>query len=51
MPLHHPPEGGVSFGRGDKSLSFKEPPTKKELLKAMEGHILGWTQLVGKYRR
>jgi Raf kinase inhibitor-like YbhB/YbcL family protein len=35
----------------DTKLIFKSPPTKKDLLKAMEGHILGQGQLMGKYKR
>jgi Raf kinase inhibitor-like YbhB/YbcL family protein len=35
----------------DKELDFKPGITKKELLKAMEGHILAEGQLMGKYKR
>ncbi|MCX7798545.1 MAG: YbhB/YbcL family Raf kinase inhibitor-like protein [Melioribacter sp.] len=35
----------------DCLLSLKQGATKKELLKAMNGHILATSQLVGKYQR
>jgi Raf kinase inhibitor-like YbhB/YbcL family protein len=35
----------------DEELDFKPGITKKELLKAMEGHILAEGQLMGKYKR
>ncbi len=35
----------------DTSLTLKGPPTKSALLQAMEGHILGQTQLMGVYQR
>ncbi|OIO37874.1 MAG: phosphatidylethanolamine-binding protein [Candidatus Omnitrophica bacterium CG1_02_49_10] len=35
----------------DINLNLKEGATKKELLKAMEGHILAEAQLVGLYKR
>ena len=35
----------------DKALELKPGATKKELLKAMEGHILAEGQLMGRYKR
>lgn len=35
----------------DKALDLKPGATKKELLKAMEGHVLAEGQLMGRYRR
>lgn len=35
----------------DTMLSLGGHPRKKDLLKAMEGHILGFGQLMGKYQR
>lgn len=35
----------------DMELSFKSTPTKKELEKAMEGHILEKTELIGTYQK
>jgi len=35
----------------DKDLDLAAGATKKELLKAMEGHILGEGQLMGRYKR
>jgi len=35
----------------DKELESKPGITKKELLKAMEGHILAEAQLMGRYKR
>lgn len=35
----------------DAELALKSGATKAELLKAMEGHVLGQTQLMGTYRR
>jgi Raf kinase inhibitor-like YbhB/YbcL family protein len=35
----------------DKALDLKPGATKKELLKAMEGHILAEGQLMGRYKR
>ena len=35
----------------DASLELKGPPSKAELLKAMEGHVLAYGELVGKYER
>jgi len=35
----------------DGELSLKAGATKAEVLKAMEGHIVGQTQLIGTYRR
>jgi Raf kinase inhibitor-like YbhB/YbcL family protein len=35
----------------DKELDSKPGITKKELLKAMEGHILAAGQLIGRYKR
>jgi Raf kinase inhibitor-like YbhB/YbcL family protein len=35
----------------DAELSLKAGATKAEVLKAMEGHIIGQTQLMGTYRR
>jgi len=35
----------------DSELSLKAGATKQELLKAMEGHIVGQAQLMGTYRR
>ncbi len=35
----------------DAELSLKAGATKADLLKAMEGHTLGQTQLMGTYRR
>jgi len=35
----------------DTMLTLKERASKTELLKAMEGHILGQGQLMGRYRR
>src|SRR6266567_7000666 len=35
----------------DSKLSLKAAPTKAEVEKAMQGHILGQGELVGRYRR
>ncbi len=35
----------------DNVLSLKEGATKRQLLDAMKGHILGTAQLIGKYQR
>ena len=35
----------------NKPLKLEPAASKQELLKSMEGHILGWTQLMGKYQR
>lgn len=35
----------------DRMLNLPSGTTKKQLLKAMENHIVGQTQLMGKYRR
>lgn len=35
----------------DARLNLPEGVTKQELLKAMKGHVLGETELVGKYSR
>jgi|WetSurMetagenome_2_1015567.scaffolds.fasta_scaffold197880_2 Raf kinase inhibitor-like YbhB/YbcL family protein len=35
----------------DSTLTFKEAATKKTLLEAMKGHILGQAELMGKYKR
>ena len=35
----------------DTELNLPEKSGKKELLKAMEGHILAQGQLMGKYKR
>ena len=35
----------------DTTLNLSPGATKKQLLKAMENHIIGQTQLMGKYRR
>ena len=35
----------------DTTLNLSSGATKKQLLKAMENHIIGQTQLMGKYRR
>ena len=35
----------------DSEISLKAGATKAEVLKAMEGHIIGQTQLMGTYRR
>jgi len=35
----------------DKALDLKPGATKKELLKAMEGHVLAEGQLMGRYKR
>jgi len=35
----------------DTTLSFPKPPTKAQLLDAMNGHILAETQLLGRYQR
>ena len=35
----------------DKMLDLEPGITKKDLLKAMEGHVLGQAQLMGKYKR
>jgi Raf kinase inhibitor-like YbhB/YbcL family protein len=35
----------------DTLLNLTSGTTKQELLKAMEGHILGEAQLMGKYKR
>ncbi|MGC9325868.1 MAG: YbhB/YbcL family Raf kinase inhibitor-like protein, partial [Desulfomonilia bacterium] len=35
----------------DTELNLPPGRTKKELLHAMEGHILGQTELMGKYKR
>jgi hypothetical protein len=35
----------------DTMLDLKGPVTKKDLLEAMDGHILTETQLMGKYSR
>jgi len=35
----------------DKKLNLKSGATKQELEQAMQGHILGQTELVGKYQR
>jgi len=35
----------------DKKLEFAQTPTKKELLKAMEGHVLEKAVLVAAYKR
>ena len=35
----------------DKSLTLESGATKAQLLKAMDGHILGEGQLMGRYRR
>lgn len=35
----------------DTDLSFVSPPTKKDLEKAMQGHILGQAELVGTYQK
>ena len=32
-------------------LSFKKPPTKAEVLQAIEGHTIAQAQLVGRYKR
>jgi hypothetical protein len=34
----------------DTVLKNLEKPTKKQLEAAMQGHILGWTELVGTYQ-
>jgi len=35
----------------DTAIDLAAGATKRELLKAMEGHILGQGQLIGKYKR
>jgi Raf kinase inhibitor-like YbhB/YbcL family protein len=35
----------------DARPSFTSPPTKDELLKSIEGHILAQGQLMGRYQR
>ena len=35
----------------DAMLNLQEGATKDEVLKAMEGHILEWAELVGKYKK
>jgi phosphatidylethanolamine-binding protein (PEBP) family uncharacterized protein len=35
----------------DSKLSLKASPAKAEVEKAMQGHILGQGELVGRYRR
>jgi Raf kinase inhibitor-like YbhB/YbcL family protein len=35
----------------DAEMSFAKPPNKKELLAAMQGHVLEKTELVGTYKR
>lgn len=35
----------------DKKLDLNEGASKEELLKAMEGHILGQTELMGRYEK
>jgi len=35
----------------DTILALKPEATKKQLLKAMEGHVLAEAQLMGKYKR
>lgn len=35
----------------DQELEFANPPHKKDLLKAMEGHILAEAELVGRYNQ
>jgi Raf kinase inhibitor-like YbhB/YbcL family protein len=35
----------------DTSPSFASPPTKADLLKAMEGHIMGQAELMGTYQK
>ena len=37
--------------KGDAMLDLKEGASKADLLKAMEGHILGQGQLMGRYQR
>lgn len=33
----------------DKKLSFENPPKKKQIIEAMEGHVLARGELMGKY--
>ncbi|MGM5482394.1 MAG: YbhB/YbcL family Raf kinase inhibitor-like protein [Nanobdellota archaeon] len=33
----------------DKRLSFNKPPTKKDILKKMQGHVLAYGRLQGKF--
>lgn len=35
----------------DRTLEYSNPPTRSQLLKAMEGHILAGAELVGTYRK
>lgn len=35
----------------DTELSFERPPTKAKVLEAIEGHVIGRAELIGKYKR